>query len=104
MDIKITQKKIENTKITEVEALNQASWYVVIPHYVLTDKNLSPNAKLIFAEISALTRSDGFCWAGNRHFESILGLKTRQVSSLINDLRKAGYISIELVDNYERKI
>lgn len=106
MALTIIEKKQGNTKITEVEETNNASWFVVLPHYILSDKDLSPNAKLIYAEISALTRESGFCWAGNKHFGDLLGIKVTQVSRLISQLSKKGYINIEINRNNgnERKI
>ena len=41
------------------------TFYTMLPAAVRYDKNLKPNEKLLFAEISALTNVTGYCYASN---------------------------------------
>jgi len=93
--------------IKQIEDLKEhhQSYYCVIPWKLLTDKSIPSAAKLLYGEISALTNKEGFCWATNQHFGETLGLEPRTtVSRLINALKNANYIYIEIEENYKRKI
>jgi DNA-binding transcriptional ArsR family regulator len=72
-------------------------YYAVIPANVRYDKSLSPNAKLLYGEITALTKKEGFCWASNSYFASLYGVDKSSVSHWIKSLAKAGYVRIEFV-------
>ena len=76
---------------------DRQGYYCVIPWKILTDKNISSTTKLLYGEISALINKEGFCWANNQHFADILNIKnTTQISKLIGDLKRLGYIYIEI--------
>ncbi len=62
----------EPTK-TAVEAVKPAFW-AVLPAAVRYDEELPPNAKLLYAEISALTDQRGYCYASNELRASKLGM------------------------------
>jgi len=53
---------------------------------------LSPNAKLLYAEITSLCKKKGYCWAGNAYFAELYEISERTVASWISALKKAGYI------------
>lgn len=69
-----------------------SEYYTVLPAQVRYDKELPPNAKLIYSELVSLCRKDGFCWASNGYFAKLYGIEKNSVSRLINALRKRGYI------------
>ena len=71
-------------------------YYAIIPANVRYDKNIVPNAKLLYAEITALCNKTGYCWASNNYFSELYGVSKGTVSSWISSLVKAGYISVDL--------
>ena len=73
------------------------SYYAIIPADVRYDKELTPNAKLLYGEITALCGKDGHCWAENRYFADLYGVSKTSISKWIKALSDKGYISCELV-------
>lgn len=73
------------------------SYYAILPAKVRYDKDLAPNAKLLFAEITALTNTKGFCWASNRYFSQLYNVRIETVSVWISSLEKQGYITTKLI-------
>lgn len=72
-------------------------YYAVIPSEVRYDKELQPNAKLLYGEITALTQQEGYCWAGNDYFAELYDVSTETISRWISALKKRGYIEVELL-------
>lgn len=79
-------------------------YWAVIPATVRYDEVIPPNAKLLYAEISSLTGTDGYCWASNEYFQRNFGFSERTVRNLLESLRKAGYIRIENGSSRKRRI
>ena len=73
------------------------SYWAVLPAKVRYDKNLRPNAKLLYAEITALAGSSGYCWATNEYLAKLFGISARTVSDLIGTLAKSGYVRVEVL-------
>lgn len=69
------------------------SFWVVIPHHVLSNKNLTSAEKLMYGEISSLTRKNGICYAHNKHFIEVLGLTEKTITKGIKNLENEGLIS-----------
>lgn len=74
---------------------SKPNYWAVLPAQVRYDANLPPNAKLLYAEISALTNEAGYCYASNAYFEGLFSLSERTVIRLIRELETAGYVRIE---------
>jgi hypothetical protein len=73
---------------------SQPSYFAVIPANVRYDKNLEPNAKLLYGEISALANIQGFCFSGNKYFSDLYDVDIRTIKRWISNLEKLGYIKI----------
>src|SRR5574344_1106741 len=74
------------------------NYYAIIPANVRYDKSITPNAKLLYGEITALCNEKGYCWASNNYFADLYEVTPQAVSKWINQLAKKGYITLD----YER--
>lgn len=72
------------------------NYYAVLTADVRYDKNISANAKLLFAEITALSHKEGFAWASNKYFADLYGVNKDTVSRWVGELVKHSYIKIEV--------
>lgn len=68
------------------------SYYAVIPANVRYDKTLTPNAKILFGEITALFDENGCCYANNKYFAELYEVSETSVSKWIKQLTDRGYI------------
>lgn len=73
------------------------AYYAVIPADVRYDRDLRPNAKLLYGELTSLCCSKGYCWATNEYFAGLYDLSVSTVSRLIGQLEDGGYIRCEMV-------
>lgn len=80
------------------------NYYAVIPSTVRYDKALSPNAKLLYAEITALANVYGYCFAKNDYFCELYDLSDRQIRNILKQLADRNYITIKIIDHKKRKI
>ena len=60
------------------------AYYAVLPADVRYDRELRPNAKLLYGELTALCNQYGYCWAPNEYFAGLYGLAPETVSRLIS--------------------
>ena len=74
----------------------QQNYFGIIPANVRYDKNIPPNAKLLYSELTALSNQEGFCWAGNEYFSELYNVTKESISGWISKLKRAGYIDVEL--------
>ncbi|MGS2764368.1 helix-turn-helix domain-containing protein [Sinomicrobium sp. M5D2P9] len=74
----------------------QPSYYSVLPAPVRYDKRLTPNAKILYAEITSLTNQLGFCYATNRYFEELFQVSTQPINFWLKQLEDLGYIQRHL--------
>jgi len=72
----------------------EPSFYAIIPATVRYDKNLPPRAKLLFAEITALSNKSGFCYASNEYFAALYDVHKNSISRLISKLEKQKHIKL----------
>lgn len=73
------------------------NYYAIIPADVRYDKNITPNAKLLYGEITSLSDKEGFCWATNDYFAKLYGVSKTSVSIWIKSLIDNGYIESQLI-------
>lgn len=73
--------------------MKQPNYYAIISAEVRYDKNLTANAKLLYAEITALLNMNGECFATNKYFSNLYGKSIVTISKWIGELIVNGYIS-----------
>ena len=89
---------VPGTAVKEVMILDtqieKPSYWAVLPATVRYDDKIPASAKLIFAEISALTEKRGFCYASNEYLMQLFGVSERTLQRHLKALEGRGYISI----------
>ena len=86
-----------------MEESNNRSYYAIIPANVRYDKDLPPNAKLLYGEITALCNEKGYCWATNNYFASLYSVGKKSITRWISSLEKKCYITVEFVRKADGK-
>jgi len=71
------------------------NYYAILIAEVRYNKYLTPNAKLLYAEITALCNMNGKCFASNKYFSELYGKSKTSISKWISQLVVFGYISID---------
>lgn len=86
---------MEQEKLSSAKAeTEKPSYWAVLPASVRYDPELPPMARLLYAEISSLTESRGFCYASNDYFVRLYGMAERTLQRHLKALEDAGYIQI----------
>ena len=80
------------------------AYIAVLPSPVRYDARLPASAKLLYAEISALSEGFGYAWASNDYFSRLYGISERTVIRLINTLEAAGYLYCENSGTTRRRL
>lgn len=80
----------------------QRSYYAIIPANVRYDKDLAPNAKLLYGEITALCNEKGYCWATNQYFAELYNVSDRTIKNWISQLTDKGTFNEAL--NIEKEL
>ncbi|CAA0224356.1 helix-turn-helix domain-containing protein [Tenacibaculum maritimum] len=70
----------------------EPSYYSIIPAPVRYDKRLTPNAKILYAEITSLTNQLGFCYASNKYFQDLYQVSKQSINAWLKQLEEYGYI------------
>lgn len=86
------------------QELERPSYFAVLPAKVRYDEELRPNAKLLYAEITALSNARGYCWISNERLGGWFGLSPKTVGSLIQQLAQRGYLAVELIRDEKQAI
>ena len=73
------------------------SYYAIIPANVRYDKELTPNAKLLYGEITALCNEKGYCWASNVYFAELYKVSKTSISKWLSQLTAKGYITSKII-------
>ena len=74
------------------------NYYTILPARVRYDKDIVPQAKLLFSELTVLCDKQGFCWASNAYFAKLYGVDKLTISRWINQLKRKGYIFFKTID------
>jgi rubrerythrin len=71
-----------------------AGFFAIIPATVRYDKSIPQGAKLLYAEITALAKKKGYCWASNEYFANLYDTSERTIIRWVQSLNQAGHIDI----------
>ena len=78
-------------------AERKPAFWAVLPARVRYDPELRPNAKLLYAEITAMADATGYCWASNAYLAELFAISPRTVRELVQSLERKGYLSVEVI-------
>jgi|TARA_R110002074_G_scaffold1973_5_gene11894 hypothetical protein len=84
--------------------MDKPNFYAIIPATVRYSDDISSFQKLLFAEITSLTNSKGYCWANNNYFAELYNKHIITISKNISSLVKAGFIDVEVVRDVKNKV
>jgi hypothetical protein len=73
--------------------MQKPNYYAVIPADVRYNKNLSPNSKLLYAEITALCNMNGKCTASTQYFCKLYQVSRSSIQNWLKLLEVNGYIT-----------
>lgn len=77
----------------------QPNFYAVIPATVRYCEHLMPNAKLLYAEITALANQRGYCYASNAYFANLYHVEERQIRRWLSQLVDFGFVLVKIDKN-----
>ena len=83
--------------------MEKPNYYAVIPAEVRYNKKLTPNAKLLYAEITALCGMNGKCIASTQYFCRIYEVSRASIQNWLSLLEKNGYITRDVKYRQGRK-
>ena len=72
--------------------MEKPNYYAVIPAEVRYSKKLTPNAKLLYAEITALCNMNGKCTASTQYFCSLYEVSRVSIQKWLKILEDNNYI------------
>ena len=70
------------------------NYYAVIPANVRYDEKLKLGEKMMYGEITALSKKNGICYASNNYFARLYKVSPQAISKWIKTLEKNKYITI----------
>ena len=84
----------------------KSAFYGLLPRIIRHNKNLKPNSKVLYSEITATLDEDGVCTKTNSYFQNVLGIGKSAISNCLTELREQGFIGvvIEMKENSQRFI
>lgn len=83
----------------QVAEHSKPNYYAILPAAVRYDENISWMEKILYAEITALSSKEGYCYATNAYFARNYKVSTRTVSRAITNLTEKGFL-FTLLENY----
>ena len=76
--------------------MDYPNYYAILPATVRYDSRLKPMEKLLYAELTALSKKDGYCWASNGYFAELYEVAKETVSRWLSNLDRYGYIKVSI--------
>lgn len=80
--------------------MSKGGQFALIPASVLYDDQLPATAKLLYGEIYRLSHANGYCYASNRDFMTILRCSEATVTRLITALAEQGHVRVKMIRRY----
>ena len=74
--------------------LDKPSFYAILPADVRYAEDLTSLQKILYAEITALTNKEWYCYAGNSYFAELYKKDPTRVSKTISDMQKKWYLQV----------
>ena len=84
--------------------VKKPSYYAIIPSTVRYSDEITSFQKLLFAEITSLTNSKGYCWANNHYFAKLYNKHITTISKNISSLAREGFINVEVIRDINNKV
>ena len=85
--------------------MTKPNYYAVIPAEVRYSKNLTPNAKLLYAEITALCNMNGKCTASTEYFCRVYEVSRVSIQKWLKNLEDNNYIKrVNIYKPYSKQI
>jgi hypothetical protein len=81
----------------------QPNYYAILTADVRYSKQINANEKLLYAEITALTHKEGYCWASNDYFAELYSCTPQAISKWIKNLKDKGFISCSYIYKEDSK-
>ncbi len=72
--------------------MEKPNYYAIIPADVRYSKKLTPNSKLLYAEITALCNMNGKCTASTKYFCNLYEVSRGSIQNWLKMLEENGYI------------
>jgi len=82
----------------------EQNYWVIIPPAIAGSDLISARAKYLFGRIYALSQKDGYCYASNDYLSVGTGLEVRTLQRVLLELKKAGFIDIEVIRDEKKAI
>lgn len=74
--------------------VDKPSFYAILPADVRYAEDLTSLQKILYAEITALTNKEWYCYAGNSYFAELYNKDPTRVSKTISDMQKKWYLQV----------
>lgn len=72
------------------------NYYAIIPANVRYS-DITPNAKLLYGEITCLCNKEGYCYATNDYFSKLYNVSKISISKWIKELKDNNFIKTEII-------
>jgi len=74
--------------------MKKPTYYGVLPAEVRYHPDLNSSQKVLYTEIDALSRKQGYCFASNKYFADLYSISVSTVSRWISRLKEARVIKV----------
>ena len=82
---------------------DKPGFYAILPATVRYDKRLKPIERLLYAEITALSNTQGYCNASNSYFSKVYDITPTTASRYIANLITHGYVNSQMIFAEDKK-